>query len=841
MKKLFPVCIFLQFFIPAANAQLVTYTPLNASFDNIITLRFNINFSQSAKAKQLLGNAQILFVWMGAGTSNANAFEYTPTAQTNFNAPVPGAALTNVAGNTWEITLNPKTYCNVPDGKVIAVLGLIIKNAEGTAQTETIILKPGLVQQLNTITVTSKKPFIEQQVDKTVVNVQADLNAIGSSAFEILQKAPGLNITADDVINMSGKAGVNVLIDNRPTQMSAKELANFLRSMPGSSIEKIELITNPSARFDAQGNAGIINIRLKKNKIKGTNGSITAGYTQNVHYRSNGALNINHRSGKINAFANLGVDNNKQFTNGYINRYVTTGNTTSLFSNTTTDQDANAAFNIRTGIDYYHNKKNTFGFLFNGNGNRSPFNTPGQTIISTNGITDSSLRTQNNNLYKNKRYSFNLNYRYEDTLGNELNVDGDYTWFNNTNNTNLLTGYFNKNNFLYRNTTNNLDVATTINIYAIKADYVKQLKKISSKLQAGIKTSYVATGNNLMANFLAGATYKADTGRSNIFNYNENIYAAYFNFGSQIKKWEYQLGLRAENAYIKGKSTDLKKQQINNPDTSYLNFFPSLFISYTVTEKNKIAFSFSRRINRPDYQLLNPFETIFDIYTSEKGNPYLRPQYTNNFELKYTYHNAVNFALGYNRTKDYSQTITTQTAKITTATTSNIGMLNNTYLNISAPLPINKWWDGYVNLTGFINHYKGVIPAGNINNKVFGFNYYIQQNFNLGKGWGTQLSSWYNAPTTEAIFKSSSLGSLDWAIKKSILKNMANIRLVVNDVFNTQRWRQQVQFGNMNFEYNRKWESRGVRLQFTCNFGKTKFEARERNTNSDADRIKVKS
>ena len=178
-------------------------------------------------------------------------------------------------------------------------------------------------KQLKEVVVTSKKPFIEQQIDKTVVNVQADITAIGSSAFEILQKAPGLSITNDDIINMSGKAGVNVLIDGRPSQMSSRELANFLRSLPGSTIEKIELITNPSARFDAQGNAGIINIRLKKNKLRGTNGNITAGYTQNVHYRSNGNFTINHRQGKINAFANIGINNNLQHTDGFINRLVT--------------------------------------------------------------------------------------------------------------------------------------------------------------------------------------------------------------------------------------------------------------------------------------------------------------------------------------------------------------------------------------------------------------------------------------------------------------------------------------------------------------------------------------
>jgi iron complex outermembrane recepter protein len=696
-------------------------------------------------------------------------------------------------------------------------------------------------QKLTDVVVKSKKPFIEQQIDKTVINVQADMSAVGSSAFDMLQKAPGISITSEDVINMSGKAGVNVMIDGRPTQMGSKELAAFLRSMPASTIDKIELITNPSARFDAQGNAGIINIRLKKNKIKGTNGNISLGYTQQQHYRSNGAASINHRSGKINAFANVSIDNNLQHTTGFINRNVTVGSAVKNFNNTTVDIDRNVNANIRTGVDFYLNRKNTFGVLFNTNANRNPFNTPGITNISSNGILDSSLVTTNDNLYKNKRYNSNVNYKYEDTIGNELNIDADYTFFKNTNITNLGTNYLDKLNSKYNASANDLDVATTINIYAIKADYAKQLKKQQAKIETGVKLSSVTTSNNLFATSLAGTGMIADTGRSNMFTYKENVYAAYANFSQRIKKFEYQICLRAENSVVKGSSVDLRNATVKNPDTNYVNLFPSAFVSYKINEKNMFAVSYSKRINRPDYQAMNPFETIYDIYTSEKGNPYLKPQFTNNFELKYTYRYALNIAIGYNQTKDYSQTITTQTGEKTTGTQDNIGSLDNAYLNISAPMPITKWWEGYANITGFYNHYKGKLSSGILNEKTFGLNYYIQQNFNLGKGWSSQLSSWFNAGTKQAIFKTAAFGSVDFGIKKKIMKDKASIRLQVNDIFNTQRYRQTVNFGNMDFTYERKWESRGVRLQFAWSFGKSKFQARDRETNQDGNRIKVKN
>ncbi len=695
--------------------------------------------------------------------------------------------------------------------------------------------------KLSEVVITTKKPFIEQQIDKTVVNVQADINAIGNSAFEILQKAPGISITGDDVINMSGKAGVNVLIDGRPTQMSSKELSNFLRGLPGSTIEKIELITNPSSRFDAQGNAGIINIRLKKNKIKGTNGNITAGYTQQQHYRSNGSFSINHRRGKVNAFANASITNNLQHTTGGINRNVKVDGSSKNFLNNTIDKDRNTTCNVRTGIDFFAGKKSTFGVLFNGSVNRNPFNTPGNTLISSNGSIDSSLATSNDNLYKNSRNNVNINYKFGDTIGNELNIDAEYTYFKNTNLTNLATNYLDQTNTKYNYTANDLDVATKINIYAFKADYTRQLKKLNGKMEAGVKMSAVNTSNDLFATTLIGNRMRPDTGRSNVFDYKENIYAAYINFGQQIKKFEYQVGLRLENSVVNGTSTDLKNKKIGNPDTSYLNIFPTTFVSYKLNDKNMFALSYSKRINRPDYQSLNPFETIFDIYTSEKGNPFLKPQYTNNYELKYTYRYAISVALGYNHTKDYSQTISRQTGQLTSATADNIGTLDNAYLNISSPLPINKWWEGYINITGFMNHYKGLLPDGKLDNQTLGMNYYFQNNFKLGKGWSMQLSSWFNAGTTEAIFKTKWLGSVDFGAKKTILKEKASLRLTFLDMFNTQRYEQSVKFANQDFTYRRKWESRGLRLQLSWRFGKTEYKARERETNEDANRIKVKN
>ncbi len=691
---------------------------------------------------------------------------------------------------------------------------------------------------LKLVTVASGRPLVEMKADKTVMNVHADLSAAVSNVLEILQKAPGVSITSDDVINMSGKAGVNVLIDGRPTQLSGRDLANYLRAMAGNTVDKIELITNPSSRYDAQGNAGIINIRLKKKITRGTTGNISAAYTQNVHYRSNGSFNISTKINKWAAYANSSIDYNKQHTSGNIIRQVNDNGIQKQFINETTDIDKNTRYNYRAGIDFFADAKNSVGLLLNGGGNRSPFNTPGTTLIASNGVIDSSLATLNENLYKNRRFSANLNYRYADTLGTAFVIDADYTLFNNKNATAIQTHFLDKTGSEYNSDVNTLDVTTRIDIYALKADYVRKIKKINGSWESGVKWSFVNTDNTLLASNLVNTEMKPDTGRSNRFSYSEKIYAAYSNISGKRKKWEYNVGFRIEQSVINGLSVSLDQKALRQPDTSYFNLFPSLFVSYQLKEHHILAASFSRRINRPDYQQMNPFETIFDVYTIEKGNPFLRPQFSYNAEVKYTYRYAVNVALGYNYTNDYSQMITRQNGQYTTATTVNLGTLNNAYLNISSPIPVNKWWEGYVNITGFLNHYKGQLPDGKLNDKATGLNVYIQHRFKLGKGWVAQASSWFNASTREAIFRTRSYGSVDAGIRKTFLSDKAAIRVLFNDIFNTQRWKQEVKFANQDFSYLRKWESRGIRLQFSWSFGNPTYENRQRETNKDADRIK---
>lgn len=693
---------------------------------------------------------------------------------------------------------------------------------------------------LQEVVVKSKKPFIENQTDKTVLNVQSNLVASSGTVFEVLQSAPGVSISNEETINMSGKAGVNVLIDGRPTQLSAKDLANWLKSMPASQVDKVELISNPSAKYDAQGNAGIINIKLKKSTQKGFNGSATGAYIQAVHPNANFSTDLNIREGKWNFFANAAARKSRQNTNGSIDRKVNSNGGVKDFINRTVDIDSSSNLNLNLGADYYVNKQSSFGFLIKNNEYRSSLITPGTTLIQSNGIIDSSLQTLNDIQQKNSRTNYNANYHYEDSLGREWNIDADYTNYRNSNNSLIKTNLLNAQQIKYGNTANQQSVATAIEIYSLKADYSKNFKASNAKLEAGLKWNRIITDNDLQAAVLQSGIMLADTGRTNQFYYTENISAAYASYNKRMGKWEAQIGLRAEASQIKGQSTDLKGKQINYPDTSYLNLFPTAFLRYVPNDKHSIGLNFGSRINRPSYQDLNPFEFVFDNYTRSKGNPYLLPELSSQIELNYSYRGALNIGLGYSHTQNSFQDISTQKGEVTEATTYNIGTEKRFFLNISLYLPITKWWDCYTNLSPNYKRYQGQVPEGMIDQAAWAMNWYGSNSFSLPKQWKIQVSSWGNIATRDAMSSTAWLGSVDLGVGKSWKDKPWSFRVSVTDIFNTQRWKQEVDFGNVHYQYLRKWESRNLRLQITYQFGKTKFSKRNRELGSVAEEDRIK-
>lgn len=740
------------------------------------------------------------------------------------------------------------TFDKVPAGKYLVkatVVGYIkaISKPFTITENSTAIEVPVLNMQpgntaLKTVTITATKPLIERKIDRTVMNVENSVLAAGNTAMEILAKAPGVTVDKDDNISLKGKQGVTVMINDKLTYLSAAQLATLLRSTDGNTIKSIEIITNPSAKYDAAGNSGIINIKLKKNTQGGTNGSITAGVAKGQYWKDNTSLNLNHKEGNLNVFGTFSRGDNKRGHDLGINRVVTDdkGNPT-YFTQQSAMPNANHYNNYRVGADYDLTPKHTIGFVVSGYSNTEKDNNNTSTLIGKQfGAADSSLHTTSvfNQSYKN--IAVNLNDRLKiDTNGQELSFDLDYSKFNNNNEAQYITDYFLSDGSvqhpsqMLRNQT-----PAQITIYTAKVDYTKPLTK-TIKLEAGAKFSDVKTDNDLRAQIDTDGTYVNDKGRSNHFIYDEKIEAGYINLNKQFKKTSVQVGVRAENTQSNGNligSAPVKR--------SYLNFFPSAFINHTINDKNEVSLSYSRRIDRPGYDDLNPFIYYLDPYTFNKGNAFLNPQYTQNFEFNYTYKKTINVSLGYSRTTDAITELILTEGEKTFQTNRNLQTQTGYNANINTPFTITKWWEGNINVTTFYLGFKSDSLAGfNFKDGQWAYQARTTQTFKFA-GARLEVMGDYQSALTYGIYKIRPRYSVDMGISKSFFDKKFNVKVACDDIFNIRRNNLSSNALNNNFTIKQRNDTRVGRLTLTYNFGNNSIKVRQHHSGADDEKGRVK-
>lgn len=701
-------------------------------------------------------------------------------------------------------------------------------------------------KSLKEVTVTSnKKPMIEVKADRTVFNVESSINAAGNNAMELLQKSPGITVDKDDKISMKGKNGVLIYIDGKPSPMAGTDLAAYLRSIQSTDIESIELIENPSAKYDASGNAGIVNIKFKKNKKFGTNGSASLGYNQGIYAKYNGNVSLNYRNKKVNIFSNL--SGNRNLGENWMNFYRQQSD--SIYDQKSLNINDNKGGNVKLGVDYFINSKSTIGVMYNGNYNHGISTSSGKTIISPQ-ISKLPLQvlTAGNQIPTDRsNNNINLNYRYVDTTGHELNIDADRGFYRGRSNSlqpNVYSDYNSGSILRNRIFANNTPV--DVDIYTAKADYEQNFLK--GKLGAGVKFASVKTKNTFDFFNVINDVKQQDWEKSNQFTYTENVSAAYVNFNRSFKKFSFQAGIRAEQTQSDGILNAKSKQTFNDTTEevkrSYLNFFPSAAVSYSINQNHQFNLNYSRRIDRPVYQDLNPFENKLDELTYQKGNAFLRPQYTNSFGLSHTYKMFLTTSLGYSHISDYI-TVINDTARINAVfiTNKNLATQDVYSINISAPFAIKKWWNVYANVNANQSRFRAKFDDGKtINLNVTTVNYYNQHTFTLGKGFTAELSGWFNTPSIwGGTFRTKFMWSADAGLQKTLLNNKATLKLGVQDMFRTNRWQSTSDFAGVKFDGAGGWDSRQVRLTFQYRFGSNQVKAaRNRKTGleDEANRIK---
>lgn len=714
-------------------------------------------------------------------------------------------------------------------------------------------------KELNEVVVTARKPFIEQQIDKTVVNVENSVVSAGSTAIEILEKSPGVTVDKDGNISLKGKQNVMVMLDGKPTYMSSSDLANMLRNMQSTQLDKIEIMTNPPAKYDAAGNAGVINIRLKKNQNLGFNGSANLGFGYGFYQslpKENAGLNINYRKEKLNIFGNFSGNDRHSFQLQEIDRKFFEGDKViSSFNQSADEQRRINSLAYKVGLDYFIDKKNTIGILFNGmNGNWNN-DRNNQTAIK-NALNQLDTSSVTLGFMRNKwgNYATNLNFKHViDSTGKEITADLDYARYDADNSMKYRTSKFDIQNILRETRNEDGLTGSRINIYSLKVDLIYPINK-TSKFEAGLKSSYVNSNNDMRFDFLVGDnnTPVLDPTRTRDFVYKENINAAYINYSKEFKKLTMQLGLRMENT--NGQGTLLGKDLL---DRHYTNFFPSVFFRQKLAKNHQLGYSFSRRIDRPSYEDLNPFLFFLDPYTYQRGNELLQPQYTNAVEVSHTYKESITTTINYSRTEGIMTQVLEQNnaLKTTNVTKINIGYVENLGISFSVPMPITKWWfsNTYFNL--YNNHYVGEIPKTTIESngtsttiyqpldaRATSYSANMTHQFTLPRKYSVELSGWYLSPFIEGQLAGNPMGAVSFGIQKKMMNDKASIKLNINDIFWTQHFSGAFLFNDINVQLRNKWESRVVRINFSYRFGNSKIAgARQRNTGLEDEKNRVKS
>lgn len=674
---------------------------------------------------------------------------------------------------------------------------------------------------LDAVEIKAEKPMIEVEPDKTVFNVSKNLGSTGDDGVELLRKAPGMQIDNNDNIILEGKSGVNVYINGKQTFLQGDDLTNYLKSIRAEEIEKVEIITQPSSKYDAAGNAGIINIVLKREKGLGTKGSIANTYTYGQFGRNNTTLNINHRSKKFASFATLSHYQGASLR--FFNIYREQEN--NVFDGKSEFENSSMNNRLNLGGDYYLSKFSTVGFSASGNLNNSENIAESKTTIgqiSSNNI-DSVLLAPNRDETDVQNYTANLNYRYKDTNNRAVEIDLDYVNYSNDRESlqpNIYTDP--TENFTLNENINFQRTPIDIEVYSAKIDYEQPFKK--GTLSTGAKISQVNTFNTFNFFDVVNGQNNLDSSRSNTFEYIETIAAAYVNYKFSYKKFKFQGGLRAEQTFSNGELIALIPNADSTVKREYLNWFPSAGITYQLNKNNSTALIYSRRIERPNYQNLNPFESQINELSFRRGNPFLQPQFTHNIKLSNTYKYTLNTSFTFSYISDYFAEVTeAEGSRRSFINTRNVADQQVYNLSVSYPKKINKWWSVYGSLYGyytkFTANHPDFIPIDRI---IYGG--YAQSTFKLPKNYKAEVSGWYSSPSIwRGTFRTKSIGSLNLAVQKSW--KQWTTKLSFNDILYTVPWRADNRFGNLYLNGTGGSDSRNVRFYVSYSFGQKDVKA----------------
>lgn len=694
---------------------------------------------------------------------------------------------------------------------------------------------------LDEVTVKASRPEIIIEPDKTIINIEGTVMAEGSNALDVIGRSPGIYVDQDGNINLNGRTGATVMINDRPTYMSATDLANFLRSMSADNIKSIEVINNPSSRFDAEGSAGVINIQLKKNNVDGVFGNIQVGGQYNGQFAPTAGMTLNVKKGKWSTNGTFNYNEFAQFNDLEINRNFSLEQGVSNFN-----QDSRITSRYKTpsfngSANYEINKNQNLGLNVQASTSTDNTTNSSGTVVTNPGQDfNNYIESFNDSEGERNRLFTNLHYDAKlDTLGSKISADLDFTIMDSESSSLLDNSYWAGNNdpgLAYSDKIRTLnDMYYTI--FTAKVDYTKALKG-GKTLETGLKGSWVESDNNLDLSRAENEGPFEQDPNSNRFIYNENVLAAYVSLkGSFSKKLSYQGGLRGEYSDIVGNSVTL--DQVNKQD--YFNLFPSFFVQHKVSDNYQIVYNANRRITRPNYRLLNPFVYYIDPLTSETGNPNLKPQYSTNFEMNHVVKGAYQFTFGYSVTEDaFMQVfIQDQEERTTTTFTDNFEQTRNANFRAIVPVEIKKWWTTSNMLQVNYNQFQTPIGEDFLDVDQVSYMARTQQNFTLPKGYKVEVMAMYLGPQIWGQGDIAGFGWVDAGVTKSVMKDKLSISVNGTDLFRTQVIRANVQFADIDTSFRQYRSNQGVRFTLRYNFAKGESFRVKSNSGSSEERNRL--
>jgi len=750
------------------------------------------------------------------------------------------SAVTNKAGQFRLANLEPGQYL-----LLVTIIGYTNSYygpyKVGDAQTVSI---PNIIlnlapKQLKGVTVTGTRPEIEVTPGKTTLNVQNSILDDGKSAYDILSNSPGVKVDNTN-ISLVGHQSALIMINGKPTNLSGDDLVDILRGMQSNTIDRIELMTGGSAKYDASG-GGIINIITRKGKSTGLNGAINALAGYGKYYKDNTGIVFNDGTAKFNVFGSYNYNDNKTFHNFTNDRTINFNNAASEYNTDykSIQKRTDNVFNI--GADYYLSPGQTVGFLVSGSITDANITKNNNLGIYTQSLLDSTIKANSGLNRHTSQVNYNLNYNGRlDKAGKTLSGDFNYMTYN-RGSAEYITNYFydaSGNSYRAPLLLQNLSPSTIKNLQA-GVGFTNPLSK-TSKLEAGLKYSNTTSDNDLVFGPFVNGAYQSDPMFSSHFIYTENVNAVYLNYENRFDKFDLTTALRAEQTVAKGNSLTLGKVVNSN----YANLFPRMLLTYKYDDKNYFSILLNRGIRRPEYQRLNPFLYYVDLYDYTAGNPNLKPQYTNSVELSYNYNKTLVTTLYssiISNAYDFPFYEQNDTSKVNINTRVNLGRVYIYGLRFFAPVVFNNWWNANFYVDGSYQRYVAYPVNGTLDKGTQDITLTSNQHFIISPTISAEVIGAYESPNFYGVSQVKAQYRVDATISKQLFDKRGSLKLSAADIFNTYRDRSFTNYQNLNMAITNKSESQIVRLIFTYRFGKTGVGGLSHNTGNEEEQNRTKS